>query len=85
MAYQASKKRQCRAVGGGVEADIGEAAEHVGQHEFLAETQQEDQHAVGEVADAGADQAGAVSCGMISEGRTMGPAIRCGKKVTKAA
>ena len=41
------------AVGGGVEAGIGETAEHVGQHQLLAEAEQEDEQPVGEVLDAG--------------------------------
>ena len=45
-------------MGGGVEAGVGETAEHVGQHQFLAETEQEDQQAVGEVLDARAGEIG---------------------------
>ena len=85
MAYQASKKLEVGAVRGGGEADIGKAAEHVGQHEFLGQAEQEDQRAVGEVvAVRGGSAPGAVSCGMISAGRTMGPAIRCGKESDEA-
>ena len=48
MAYQASKNVSVGAVRGGVEAGVGEAAEHVGQHQFLAQAEQENEHAVGD-------------------------------------
>ena len=51
------EERQARAVGGGGESDVREAAEHVGEDEFLAQAEQKDQHAVGEVPGVGADHA----------------------------